>query len=110
MSEHVPEWEPEPEPFTAPEKITNVVRAVLAKPAANQTVGMLLGFLTNPFGQRLVVKPMLSLLPPLDDPEAWDAWLEILVGCGLELVSDGKQVDIASARAQARALLGELFE
>lgn len=99
---------PGPDSFTAPEKISSVAQAVLAKPAEPK-VAALLAVITSPLGKRLLLQPMLALLPPLDAPAEWDAWLAVLAGCALELASDGVIVDVDQAQAQARYLLAELF-
>src|SRR4051812_34174017 len=61
--------------FTAPDKLSSVVQAVLATPSADPKVRGLLAALTSGLGRRLVLQPMLDLLPPLDEPDEWDAWL-----------------------------------
>jgi len=94
--------------FTAPEKITSVVRAVLARPGEPR-VRTLLAVITSPLGDRLLLRPMLALLPPLDAADEWDAWLALLAGCALELVSDGVEIDLAEVQAEARFLLAALF-
>jgi hypothetical protein len=100
--------DPEPEAFTAPEKITSVVRAVLARPGEPK-VRALLAVITSPLGDRLLLRPMLAMLPPLDQPGEWDEWLAVLAGCALELASDGVTVDVDQARADARFMLAALF-
>lgn len=95
--------------FTAPEKIGEVVRAVLANPSTDPKMRGILSMLTSGLGRRLVVAPMLELLPPADAPEEWDAWLGLLVGCALELSSDGAELDVDASRIMARELLGALF-
>lgn len=107
-----PHFEPPPSElaFTAPEKISAVVREVLARPAADPKVGAILAVITSPIGDRFLLRPMLALLPPLDAAEEWDAWLAILAGCALELSSDGVELDVTAARDDARMLLQALFE
>lgn len=100
--------DPESEAFTAPEKITSVVRAVLARPGEPK-VRALVAVITSPLGERLLLRPMLALLPPLDQPGEWDEWLAVLAGCALELASDGVNVDVDQARADARFMLAALF-
>lgn len=95
--------------YTAPEKIASVVRVVLARPSADPKVGALLAVLTSPLGSRLLVRPMLALLPPMDEPDGWDDWLAVLAGTALELVSDGRELDVDQARADARFILAALF-
>jgi hypothetical protein len=100
-----------PDPgFTAPEKITSVVRAVLARPSGDPKVAALLAAMTSPIGRRWLVGPMLALLPPLDEPDEWDEWLAVLAGCALELTSDQAVVDVDEARGAARTMLQLLFE
>jgi hypothetical protein len=101
---------PMPEAFTAPEKIGSVVGAVLDRPSPEPKVAALLAVIASPLGHRLLVRPMLALLPPLDQPGEWDEWLGLLAGCALELVSDGVEVDVDQARESARVVLGLLFE
>jgi hypothetical protein len=94
--------------FTAPDKIVSVVRAVLERPAEPKVRG-LLAVLTSPLGKRLLLDPMLALLPPLDEPAEWDEWLAVMAGCALELASDGVTIDVDQAREHARILLAALF-
>jgi hypothetical protein len=105
-----PADEQQPADYTAPEKITSVARMVLARPAADAKVRALLGLITSPFGTRLLVQPMLALLPPLDDAAAWDEWLGMLAGFALELASDGVEIDVDAARVHAGYVLAALFE
>jgi hypothetical protein len=101
---------PDADGFTAPEKITSVVRAVLARPSDDPKVAALLAAITSPIGRRWLVAPMLALLPPLDEPDEWDEWLAVLAGCALELTSDEAVVDVGEARGAARYMLQLLFE
>lgn len=100
---------PAPEAFTAPEKLASVVHAVLATPSGDPKLQAALAALTSSLGRRLLVEPMLGLLPPLDQPDEWDAWLSLIAGAALELTSDGAEVDVDLARQDARALLVALF-
>ena len=101
---------PAPDSFTAPEKIASVVQAVLASPGTDPKMRGLLAALTSGLGRRLLIAPMLEMLPSMDEPEEWDAWLEVLVGIALELTSDGVDLDTAEARGKARFILSALFE
>jgi hypothetical protein len=96
--------------YTAPEKIAAVVQAVLANPTTDPKMRGLLGVLTSGLGRRMVLDPMMSMLPPMDAPEEWDMWLEVLIGVALELGSDDHVVDVDAARRRAGFILGALFE
>lgn len=102
--------EPSSERFTAPDKIASVARAVLSRPSGDPKVSALLAVITSGLGRRMVLDPALSMLPPMDDPGAWDGWLAMLAGCALELTSDGVEPDVAQCRENARQVLAALFE
>jgi hypothetical protein len=48
-------------------------------------------------------------LPSWEEPEEWDQRLALAIGLGLELMSDGVELDIEAARGAARQALHVLF-
>lgn len=99
-----------PDLFTAPDKIVSVVQAMLAKPSPDPKVNAVLRVLQSRLARNVIVNPVLALLPPLDAPDDWDAYLAMLVGCALELASDGVEIDVDVARDNARQQLAGLFD
>jgi hypothetical protein len=101
---------PEPERFTAPEKVVSVARAVAARPSADPKVSALVAVLNSRVGRSLITDRLLELLPPLDDPEEWDQFLAMMVGVALNLTSDGLELDTDACRQAGAELLGRVFE
>jgi hypothetical protein len=99
-----------PERFTAPEKVVSVARAVAARPSSDPKVSALVAVLNSRVGRSLITDRLLELLPPLDDPEEWDAFLAMMVGVALNLTSDGLELDVDACRQAGAELLGRVFE
>jgi hypothetical protein len=95
--------------FTAPEKLASIAHAITSRPTRDPKVNALLAMLTSGLGRRLVLDRALELLPPLDQPDEWDQWLALLVGCALELTSDGVELDVDACREIGRQTIMALF-
>jgi hypothetical protein len=102
---------PQPGPaFTSGEKVGALLEVVFdnPNPPADARTRAALRAIATARRFRLL-KPLADVFPPLEDSEAWDAWIALALGVCLNLVSDGVDVDVDEARRHGATVLGQLF-